>query len=142
MKTKISHILVFLLELVSALLIPFILWWKTTPTNVLNSSPLWESLEKVGIFGSVLFFCVGIPLGVVGLLMQKKMGALRIPTIIFSVFNIVAGALEVAVVALIIIALAFLGAITNEKNSGRQAKNLTTGGLFLTRYCFTHRREK
>ena len=109
MKTKSFRIFVFLLELVPALLIPFIHWWKTTPTNVLNSSPLWKSLEKVGIFGAVLFFCVGIPLGAVGLSMQKKMGALRIPTIILSVLNIAAGALEVAVVALIFIAVAFFG---------------------------------
>ena len=39
----------FGLELAFVLVIPFVIWWSTTPTNVLNSHPLYNLLEIVGI---------------------------------------------------------------------------------------------
>ena len=39
----------FGLELALVLVIPFVIWWSTTPTNVLNSHFLYKLLEIVGI---------------------------------------------------------------------------------------------
>ncbi len=100
----------FLLELMVAIFIPFIIWWSHTPTNILNSNYLFKLLELVGLGGSTLIFFAGIPVGIIGIWKAKRTGKLRIATTTLSLLNISAGMYEIAIVILIFYAVIFRGA--------------------------------
>ena len=69
--------IIFWFELALFLVIPFVVWWSTTPTNVLNSSSLYKLLETVGIWGSGIFLLIGIPAGIIGIIKAKRMTKLK-----------------------------------------------------------------
>ena len=108
--TENSNVWTFWLELALAAVIPFRIWWSITPTNVLNSSALWKMLESVGICGAALLFFVGIPVGILGIKVAKRMHQLKIATIILSVLNLSAGIIEVGTLLLVFCAVVFGGA--------------------------------
>ena len=84
----------FGLELALVLVIPFVIWWSTTPTNVLNSHFLYKLLEIVGIAGCGLL-PAGIPVGIIGIIMSKRMEQLRKSTLILSIINLSVGSIEI-----------------------------------------------
>ena len=100
----------FLLQLPLALVIPFVIWWRRTPTNILNSGTLWELLEFVGICGSALLFFAGIPTGILGLWKAGKTEKLKNATIALSILNLAAGILEVGMLLMVFCAVVFGGA--------------------------------
>ena len=102
--------IVFLFELALFLVIPFVIWWSTTPTNVLNSSSLYKLLETVGIWGSGIFLLIGIPAGIIGIIKAKRMTKLKKTTFVLSIINLVAGSVEVFMLILIFCAAIFGGA--------------------------------
>ena len=61
--------MIFWLEILFVLIIPFVICWSITPTNVLNSNSLYKLLEAVGILGSGLL-PVGIPVGIIGIIVS------------------------------------------------------------------------
>lgn len=91
----------FWLELMLTAVIPFVVWWSLTPTNVLNSSNLCKLLETVGLAGSILVFWTGIPVGIIGIRVAKKMEKLRIVTKVLSIINLSAGIIEVGMLVLV-----------------------------------------
>ncbi len=101
--------MIFWLEFAFVLIIPFVIWWSTTPTNVLNSNSLYKLLEAVGIFGSGLL-PVGIPVGIIGIIMSKRMIKLRKATIFLSIINLSVGSIEILMLLLIFCAVIFGGA--------------------------------
>jgi len=104
--TKKTSSITFWLELILASVIPFIILWSTTPTNVLNSSSLWMSLESFGLYGATAIFFAGIPFGIKGIKESKNLGKLRIPTLVLSILNLTAGIIEVAIMILLLVAAA------------------------------------
>lgn len=108
-KAKNATRLIFWIELILVIFIPFIGWWSMTPTNILNSNFWFGLLEIVGISGSGLFFCTGIPVGVLGIVKAKKLENLRIPTIILSVINLSVGVIEVGMLISIFCMVVFGG---------------------------------
>ncbi len=101
--------IIFLLELILFLVIPFNIWWSFTPTNILNSNSLFKLLETIGICGSVIILCVDIPVGIIGIIYAKRMTKLRKATIALSIINLVAGSIEVFMLLLIFCAVVFGG---------------------------------
>ena len=101
--------IIFGFELALFLVIPFVIWWSTTPTNVLNSSSLYKLLETVGIWGSGIFLLIGIPAGIIGIIKAKRMIKLRKTTFALSIINLVAGSFEVFMLLLIFCAVVFGG---------------------------------
>lgn len=99
--TKHTNIWIFLSELVIATVIPFIICWLNTPTNIINSNPLFGLIENIGFIGCVLMIFVGIPLGIIGIILSRKTKELRIATMVLSILNLSVGAIEVVVLALI-----------------------------------------
>ena len=99
----------FGLELAFVLVIPFVIWWSTTPTNVLNSHFLYKLLEIVGIVGCVLL-PVGIPVGIMGIIMSKRMEQLRKSTLILSIVNLSVGSIEILMLLVLFGAVVFGGA--------------------------------
>ena len=99
----------FGLELAFVLVIPFVIWWSTTPTNVLNSHFLYKLLEIVGIVGSGLL-PVGIPVGIMGIIMSKRMEQLRKSTLILSIINLSVGSIEILMLLVLFCAVVFGGA--------------------------------
>ncbi len=99
----------FWLELILAILIPFIVWWSMTPTNILNSNSMFRLLECVGSNGSILICFAGIPIGLIGIIKAKKMENLRIATIMLSLINLFAGIIEVGMLILIFCKVIFGG---------------------------------
>ena len=99
----------FGLELALVLVIPFVIWWSTTPTNVLNSNSLYKLLEAVGIFGSELLL-VGIPVGIIGIIVSKRMAKLRKATLFLSITNLSAGIIKIFILLLIFCMVIFGGA--------------------------------
>ena len=100
---------VFWFELALFLVIPFVVWWSTTPTNVLNSSSLYKLLETVGIWGSGIFLLIGIPAGIIGIIKSKRMTKLKKTTFVLSIINLVAGSVEVLMLLLVFCAVVFGG---------------------------------
>ena len=76
--------IIFGFELALFLVIPFVIWWSTTPTNVLNSNSLYKLLEAVGIWGSGIFLLIGIPAGIIGIIKVKRM--IKFRKAIFIIF--------------------------------------------------------
>ena len=99
----------FGLELAFVLVIPFVIWWSTTPTNVLNSNSLYKLLEAVGIGGSGIFLLIGIPAGIIGIIKAKRMTKLKKTTFVLSIINLVAGSVEVLILLLVFGAVVFGG---------------------------------
>ncbi len=93
--TKNGNISTFWLELVLAVFIPFTIWWSMTPTNILNSNPLFGLLEHMGLTGCIFLFLAGIPAGMIGIRKAKEMQKRKIATIVMSVMNLSAGIVEV-----------------------------------------------
>ena len=96
------------LELALVLVIPFVIWWSTTPTNVLNSHFLYKLLEIVGIVGCGLL-PAGIPVGIIGIIMSKRMEQLRKSTLILSIINLAVGSIEILMLFVLFCAVVFGG---------------------------------
>lgn len=103
------EIIIFALELILFLVIPFVVWWSVTPTNVLNSNSLYKFLAAIGIRGSNIVFFAGIPVGIIGIIKAKRMIKLRKTTLALSIINLVAGSVEVFMLLLIFCAVVFGG---------------------------------
>ena len=108
-KNTIFEQIIFGFQLVLLLIIPFVVWWSTTPTNVLNSSSLYKLLETIGICGSAIILLVDIPVGIIGIIKAKRMVKLRKTTFTLSIINLVAGSVEVFMLLLIFCAVVFGG---------------------------------
>ena len=102
--------IIFWFELALFLVLPFVVWWSTTPTNVLNSSSLYKLLETVGICGSGIFLLIGIPAGIIGIIKAKRMTKLKKTTFVLSIINLIAGSVEVFMLLLVFCAVVFGGA--------------------------------
>ena len=99
----------FGLELAFVLVIPFVIWWSTTPTNVLNSHFLYKLLGIVGVVGCGLL-PAGIPVGIIGIIMSKRMEQLRKSTLILSIVNLSVGSIEILLLLVVFGAVVFGGA--------------------------------
>ena len=99
----------FGLELAFVLVIPFVIWWSTTPTNVLNSHFLYKLLGIVGVVGCGLL-PAGIPVGIIGIIMSKRMEQLRKSTLILSIVNLSVGSIEILMLLVLFGAVVFGGA--------------------------------
>ncbi len=108
MKNK-SAIWIFWIELILATIIPFIVWWSITPTNILNSNVLFGLLEPVGLCGSIIIFLCGVPIGIIGIIKAKSMDKLRIATITFSIVNLTVATIEIVMLILIYCCVVFGG---------------------------------
>ena len=106
-KTRVLDKCIFGLEVAFALLIPFVIWWSTTPTNILNSSLMFKLLEAVGIGGSDLIMLTGIPVGIIGIIKAKGMKKLRKATVVLSIINLSAASIEIIILAAIFCAVIF-----------------------------------
>ena len=102
--------IIFWFELTLFLVIPFVIWWSTIPTNVLNSNSLYKLLEAVSIWGSGIFLLIGIPAGIIGIIKAKRMIKLRKTTFVLSIINLVAGSIEILMLLIIFCAVVFGGA--------------------------------
>ena len=100
---------IFWFELALFLVIPVVIWWSTTPTNVLNSNSLYKLLETVGILGSGIIFLIGIPAGIIGIIKARKMIKLRKTTFVLSIINLVAGCIEFLILLVAFCAVVFGG---------------------------------
>jgi len=107
--TTIFNKMVFGLEILFVLIIPFVIWWSTTPTNVLNSNSLYKLLEAIGVLGSGLL-PVGIPVGIIGIITSKRMTKLRKATIFLSITNLSIGIIVIFVLLVIFCSVIFGGA--------------------------------
>ena len=96
-----SKIWIFWVELMLATFIPFIVWWRTTPTNILNSNFLFKLLETIGLYTSTIIFFAGVPVGIIGIILSRKMDKFRTATITFSIVNLVAATIDIVILALI-----------------------------------------
>ena len=103
-KNTVFSKILFGLEFALVLVIPFVIWHSTTPTNVLNSNSLYKLLEIAGICGRCLL-PAGIPVGIVGIIVSKRMAQLRKSTLVLSIINLSVGSIEV------LLGLAILGAV-------------------------------
>ena len=99
----------FGLELAFVLVIPFVIWWSTTPTNVLNSNSLYKLLEVVGVCGCALL-PAGIPIGIIGIIMSKRMEQLRKSTLVLFIINLSVGSIEILMLLVLFCAVVFGGA--------------------------------
>lgn len=89
--------------------IPFIIWWSVTPTNILNSNPMWEMLEFIGIIGIQILFLFSIPVGIIGIRKYKKLNKLSTATKVLSIINLCIGIISVVLVLVILCAVIFFG---------------------------------
>ncbi len=101
---------IFGLELALFLVIPFVVWWSNTPTNILNSNSLFKLLETIGILGSGILLLVGIPVGLIGIIKAKRMIKLRKTTVVLSIINLAAGSIEILMLLVVLCAVVFGGA--------------------------------
>ena len=99
--------IIFWFELALFIVIPFVIWWSTTPTNVLNSNSLYKLLETVGIWGSGIILLIGIPAGIIGIIKAKRMIKFRKTTLTFSIINLVAGGIVILGVIVLICVVVF-----------------------------------
>lgn len=101
--------IIFWLELALFLVIPFVVWWSNTPTNILNSNSLFKLLETIGIWGSGIILLVGIPAGIIGIIKAKRMIKLRKTTFVLSIINLSSGIIGVGMMIAIFCAVVFGG---------------------------------
>ena len=101
--------IIFWFELALFLVIPFVVWWSTTPTNVLNSNSLYKLLETVGILGSGIILLLGLPAGIIGIIKARKMIKLKKTTFALSIINLVAGCIEFLILLVAFCAVVFGG---------------------------------
>ena len=101
--------IIFWLELILFLIIPFVIWWSSTPTNILNSNSLFKLLEIIGIGGSGIILLVGIPVGIIGIIRAKRMIKLRKTTFVLSIINLAAGSIEIIMLFVLFCAVVFGG---------------------------------
>lgn len=109
-KIKRRYLWVFWLELTLAAVIPFIIMSSNTPTNVINSNSLFKLLDTIGTSASTLIFFIGIPAGIIGIVLSRRLEKLRIATIILSGLNLTAGLIEIIALILIFCMTVFGGA--------------------------------
>ena len=107
---KRRYLWVFWLELALVAVIPFLILRSNTPTNVLNSNSLFKLLETIGLSASNLIFFIGIPAGIIGIILSRRLEKLRIATIVLSGLNLTAGLIEVVALILIFCITVFGGA--------------------------------
>ena len=81
----------------------------TDYTNVLNSHFLYKLLEIVGVVGCGLL-PAGIPVGIIGIIMSKRMEQLRKSTLILSIVNLSVGSIEILMLLVLFGAVVFGGA--------------------------------
>ena len=105
----VSDKIIFGLELALFLVIPFVVWWSNTPTNILNSNSLYMLLETIGILGSGIILLVGIPAGIIGIIKAKRMIKLRKTSFVLSIINLAAGSIENLVLLVVFCAVVFGG---------------------------------
>lgn len=104
--------LIFLLNLILALFIPVIMWWSTTPTNVLNTMQGGKLLESTGIFGLSAMLFAGVPLGLAGRKWAYRLGSISKCARILATINLCIGVLEVVLLAILFIGV-FSGNVTH-----------------------------
>lgn len=109
-KNTVFDNIIFGLELAIFFLIPFVVWWSNTPTNILNSNSFYRLLETVGILGGGVIFIAGIPIGIIGIIRARRMIKLRKTTFVLSIINLVAGGIENLMSLIIFCAVIFWGA--------------------------------
>ena len=110
MKREIDNdIIIFLFELILALMIPFIACALTLSPKEEYSNALLGLIAVIGRSGSLLLLLFGIPLGTVGIIFARKAKKLRIATIALSILNLLVGIIEVVILILIICAVVFGG---------------------------------
>ena len=100
---------IFWFELALFLVIPVVIWWSTTPTNVLNSNSLYKLLETVGILGSGIILLIGLPAGMIGIIKARKMIKLKKTTFALSIINLVTGCIEFLILLVAFCAVVFGG---------------------------------
>ena len=108
-KAKLIDKFIFGIEIAFTLIIPFVVWWSITPTNILNSNSLFQLIETIGIWGGGIIFFAGIPVGIIGIIKARRMTKLRKSTFSFALINLVAGSVEVLILLLIFCAVVFGG---------------------------------
>ena len=101
--------IIFGLELAICLVIPFVVWWSNTPTNILNSNSLFKLLEIIGIGGSGIILLVGIPVGIIGMIKAKRMIKLKKTTFVLSFTNLAVGSIEILMLFVLFCAVVFGG---------------------------------
>ena len=99
----------FWLELAFIFVISLAFWRANIPTNVLNSHFLYKLLEIVGFVGCGLL-PVGMPVGIIGIIMSKRMEQLRKSTLILSIVNLSVGSIEILMLLVLFGAVVFGGA--------------------------------
>lgn len=107
-KNTVFDKMLFGMQLALFLVKPFVIWWSTTPTNILNSNYLFKLLEIVGIFGAAVT-PLGIPAGIIGIIMAKRMIEFRKATLILSIINLVVGAIAITMGLVLLCAVLFGG---------------------------------
>jgi len=95
----------FFLQMLPLAFLPFVVWWGSTPTNELFSSSYGMILESIGLKGLFVTLFGALPIGVIGLVMLRKMSRLRIATRILSIFNIICGGIELGMMVLLLYAV-------------------------------------
>ena len=109
-KNKIIDKIIFGLEIAFLIILLVVLCWKATPTNILNSTPAFELLETIGIYGPGIILLAGMPVGIIGIIRAKKNKKLRTVTTVLSVINLSAACFEILVLLVIFCAVIFGGA--------------------------------
>ena len=109
-KAERKTLLLFLLQLAVLIFLPFHIWWGNTPTNILNSSPWWQLLETIGMWGTGIIFFAGIPVGIIGLINVKRTSKLCIPTRVLGIINIACSAILWLMLLAALCAFIFFGA--------------------------------
>lgn len=100
---------VFIIELLFTCMIPIVAIWGFIPTSVLNSNVILKVFELLAVNSLIIMFLLGIPVGSMGIIMSRKMTALKKTTIVLSIINILAGLVGVVLLLLIFYAVVFKG---------------------------------
>ena len=103
--------MIFGFELTLFLVIPFVVWLSTTPTNVLNSNSLYKQLGTIGIWVRGITLLADIPVGIIGIITAKRMIRLRKTTFVLSIINLVAGSV-VVFMSLLMIGVVIIGGLS------------------------------
>ena len=104
-----NRLSLLVMEAICAAGIPLIIWWCMTPTNVLNSSPLWKLLEGIGSACTAFILFAGIPVGIAGIRAAKKAENPKASAFVLPVLSLIAGMIEVGALSLIFCAVVFGG---------------------------------
>ncbi len=92
----------FFLESFMLVISAIVLWYSFTPTNVIQSSVIGQTISNVSILISVGAVIAGIPLGVIGLRTVKNMGKMKNVMRTLSIFNLLVGLFEAGIFLLIL----------------------------------------